>query len=80
MSQSSSSEDVCNPCDVCAREFNEMHYVGCCRDGRCPLEREFLCTSCGIYDETLSCILCIACFENYDKVYEEDKEFIALSQ
>ena len=73
-----SSEAVCdNACDVCGKDYDETQYVGCCRDGRCPYMREFLCTKCGIYDEKLGCILCVACFENYDKVVAEDKEYAA---
>lgn len=53
-----------NPCDCCGREFNEMYYAGCCSDGLCPNQREFLCTTCGTYDEELQCILCADCLKN----------------
>ena len=70
------SDSEQQPCDECDKEYNEEYYAGCCRDGRCPLEKEFLCTDCGIYCEKLNCILCQMCLENYNAVLEEDKEFI----
>ena len=70
------SEHMGEPCDECGLEYNEEKYVGCCRDGRCPLSRDFLCSTCGTYDEKLQCILCPECMKNYEKVFEEDKEYI----
>ena len=66
------------PCDECGAAYNEEYYAGCCRDGRCSKEREFLCSSCGTYDDTIECILCPTCLYNYDTVFEEDKEFISV--
>ena len=48
-------------CDICEEVVCQEKYIGCCSDGLCPNNVEFMCSICGTWDKKNEMWLCPDC-------------------
>jgi len=54
-------------CQICNEEVCEEKYVGCCSDGLCKFDIEFMCDECAKWIEEEEVWLCNLCVEQRNK-------------